>query len=220
MLMRLLLIFTLSFFALFTHAVHAEPLPAQVHLNFVGPFQVPASMTFTHNNREYRLETTVNIPFKKMEFTSIGSVDGKRLITHSFTDIRGGKNYAGARFDLTHKKIHYGRGEQNLSAEMTTLAQDFFTTAWQATLNHAPLNEKIQTTNGKKVYQRPPFVKVGEKEGYINGKRTPIILYASGEGDDRVELGLAPKELFLPALIAYYEKGKRYELVLKSYSTK
>lgn len=215
--MRLLLIFILSFFTLFAHA---EPLPAKLHLNFVGPFQVPASMTFTHSNKEYRLETTVNIPFKKMEFTSVGSVDGKRLITHSFTDIRGGKNYASARFDLTNKKILYGRGEQNLTAEMTMLAQDFFTTAWQATLNHAPLNEKIQTTNGKKVYQRPPFVRVGEKEGYINGKKTPIILYVSGEGDDRVELGLAPKELYLPALIAYYEKGKRYELILKSYSTK
>lgn len=214
MIQRLLIIFTLSFFTLIAQA---ETLPNRVKLNFVGPFQVPATMTFVHGNGKYSLDTTVSIPFKNMHFTSKGLLENNRLITQSFSDTRGGKPYASAQFDTQKRSITYGRNGQALAAEMTALAQDFFTTAWQATLNKAPLTEKIQTTNGKKVYERPPFEKAGTTEGYINGKKVPVTLYVSGEGDDRVELGLSPDNLYLPALIAYYEKGKRYELVLKSY---
>ena len=216
MFQRLLLIFTLSFFTLMAQA---QSLPGKIKLNFVGPFQVPASMTFIHGNGKYLLDTTVSIPFKNMHFKSEGLLQNNRLITQSFTDTRGGKPYASAKFDIPNKSIAYGKNGQNLAAEMTALAQDFFTTAWQATLNKAPLTETIQTTNGKKVYVRPPFQKSGEIEGYINGKSTPVVLYISGEGDDRVELGLSPDNLYLPALIAYYEKGRRYELVLKNYVT-
>lgn len=214
MIQRLLIIFTLSFFTLMAQA---ETLPNRVKLNFVGPFQVPATMTFVHGNGKYSLDTTVSIPFKNMHFTSKGLLENNRLITQSFSDTRGGKPYASAQFDTQNRSITYGRNGEALAAEMTSLAQDFFTTAWQATLNKAPLTEKIQTTNGKKVYERPPFEKAGTTEGYINGKKVPVTLYVSGEGDDRVELGLSPDNLYLPALIAYYEKGKRYELVLRNY---
>lgn len=216
MFQRLLLIFTLSFF---TFMAQAQTLPNRIKLNFVGPFQVPASMTFIHGDGKYSLDTTVSIPFKNMHFKSKGLLQNNRLLTQSFIDTRGGKPYASAKFDIPNKSIAYGKNGQNLAAEMTALAQDFFTTAWQATLNKAPLTDKIQTTNGKKVYERPPFEKAGTTEGYINGKNTPVILYVSGEGDDRVELGLSPDNLYLPALIAYYEKGRRYELVLRSYVT-
>lgn len=50
MIQRLFLIFTLSFFSLLATA---ESLPNKIRLNFVGPFQVPASMTFTHGNGQY-----------------------------------------------------------------------------------------------------------------------------------------------------------------------
>lgn len=214
MIQRLLLLFTLTFSALL---LQAETLPQKIKLNFTGPFQVPASMTFTHDDQQYKLDTTVHIPFKNMKFSSKGIVNNKRLITQSFEDIRSGKPYAYANFDTQNKTIIYGRAGQKNSAKMTALAQDFFTTAWQATLNKSPLTEQVLTTNGKKVYQRPPFIKTGTIDGYINGKKTPITLYVSGEGDDRVELGLSPDNFYLPALIAYYEKGKRYELKLKSY---
>lgn len=214
MIQRLLLIFTLTFIALFSQA---EILPQKIKLNFTGPFQVPASMTFSYNTQQYTLDTTVHIPFKNMQFKSRGIVKNNRLITQSFEDIRSGKPYAYANFDPQNKTIVYGRNGQINQAKMTALAQDFFTTAWQATLNRAPLTEKVQTTNGKKIYERPAFVKAGTAEGYINGQKTPITLYVSGEGDDRVELGLSPENYYLPALIAYYEKGKRYELTLKSY---
>lgn len=214
MIQRLLLLLTLSFLTTLTFA---ETLPQNITLNFTGPFQVPATMSFNYGSGKYDLNTTVHIPFKNMHFTSNGLIENNRLITQSFEDIRSGKPYAYANFDLPNKTIHYGRTGQANSAKMTALAQDFFTTAWQATLNKAPLTEKVQTTNGKKVYERPPFVKTGTEEGYINGQRTPITLYISGEGDDRVELGLSPEHYYLPALIAYYEKGKRYELKLKSY---
>ena len=214
MIQRLFLIFTLSFFSLLATA---ESLPNKIRLNFVGPFQVPASMTFTHGNGQYALDTNVNIPFKNMEFISRGQLIDNRLITESFTDIRGGKPYASAQFDKVNKKIQYGRNGQALEAEMTALAQDFFTTVWQATLNKGALTEKVITTNGKKVYDRPPFVAAGTDEAYINGQKTTINLYTSGEGDDRVELGLSPSNYYVPALIAYYEKGKRYELRLRNY---
>lgn len=214
MIQRLLLLFTLTFLGIFSQA---ETLPQHIKLNFTGPFQVPASMTFSYGNGQYNLDTTVHIPFKNMRFTSKGLLKNNRLLTQSLKDIRSGKPYAYADFDLQNKTIHYGRTGQSHTAKITGLAQDFFTTAWQATLNKAPLSEKIQTTNGKKVYEHPAFVKAGTEEGYINGQRTPITLYISGQGDDRIELGLSPKNYYLPALIAYYEKGKRYELRLKSY---
>lgn len=214
MIQRLLLLFTLTFVSL---SLQAETLPQKIKLNFTGPFQVPASMTFTYDDQQYKLDTTVHIPFKNMQFISQGLVKNNRLITQSFEDIRSGKPYAYANFDTQNKTIIYGRAGQKNNTKMTALAQDFFTTAWQATLNQAPLTEKVQTTNGKKVYQRPSFVKTGTEEGYINGQKTPITFYVSGEGDDRVELGLSSEHYYLPALIAYYEKGKRYELKLKSY---
>lgn len=214
MIKRLLFLFTLSFVTIFSYA---ETLPQNIKLNFTGPFQVPASMAFSYGNGQYALDTTVHIPFKNMHFTSRGLLENNRLITQSFKDTRSGKPYAYANFDLKNKTILYGKTGQSHTAKITGLAQDFFTTAWQAALNQAPLTEKIQTTNGKKVYERPPFVKTGTEEGYINGQKTPITLYVSGEGDDRVELGLSPQNYYLPALIAYYEKGKRYELRLKSY---
>ena len=214
MIQRLLLISTLTFLTLFAQA---ETLPHKIKLNFTGPYQVPASMTFTYDDATYNLDTTVHIPFKNMRFTSKGTVNNNRLITQSFEDVRSGKPYAYANFDTAKKEIIYGKNGQVNRTKMTALAQDFFTTAWQAALNKAPLSEKVQTTNGKKVYERPAFVKTGTEEGYINGKQTPITLYVSGEGDDRVELGLSPQNYYLPALIAYYEKGKRYELRLKSY---
>lgn len=214
MIQRLLLLLTLTFLVTSTQA---EPLPQRLKLNFTGPFQVPATMTFQYDDGQYQLETDVHIPFKNMQFKSEGLLKDNRLITESFQDLRKGKPYAYANFDLKNKIIHYGRTGQALSAPMTALSQDFFTTAWQATLNHAPLTETVQSTNGKKVYERPPFIMEGEMDGYINGKTTPIILYVSGEGDDRIELALSPKNYYLPALIAYYEKGRRYELRLKSY---
>ena len=216
MIQRLLLILSLSFFTLISQA---DVLPSEVKLNFVGPYQVPASMTFIHGNGQYQLDTIVNVPFKNMRFTSKGTMSNNRLITQSFIDTRGGKPYASATFDTQKKVITYGRNKQDHTAPMTALAQDFFTTAWQSTLNKAPLAEKLQTTNGKKVYERPAFKSAGTIDGYVNGQKTTINLYISGEGDDRVELGLAPNHYYLPALIAYYEKGKRYELTLRSYTT-
>lgn len=215
MIQRLLLLFTLTFFTLMSHA---ETLPQKIKLNFTGPFQVPATMTFSYGNGHYDLNTIVNVPFKNMHFTSKGIIQNNRLITQSFKDTRSGKPYAYADFDLANKTIHYGREGQSHTTKMTALAQDFFTTAWQATFNHAPISEKVQTTNGKKVYERPAFIKVATQETRINGQKTPMILYVSGEGDDRVELGLSPENYYLPALIAYYEKGKRYELRLKNYT--
>lgn len=214
MIQRLLLLFTLTFFAMFSQA---EPLPNKIKLNFTGPYQVPATMVFNYDAQQYHLDTTVHIPFKNMRFSSKGLVKNNRLITQSFEDIRSGKPYAYANFDTQNRTIQYGRNGEVKTAKITALAQDFFTTAWQATLNQAPLTEKVQTTNGKKVYERPAFIKTGSEEGYINGQRTPITLYVSGEGDDRVELGLSADHYYLPALIAYYEKGKRYELRLKNY---
>ncbi len=212
---RFLLIFSLIFCSMMAVA---QEMPHKMRLNFVGPFQVPATMDFEYGNDKFHLTTIVNIPFKKMVFESEGIVENNRLITQKFRDTRSNKPYAYADFDTKNRKIIYGRAGEKLTTEMTKLAQDFFTTAWQAALNKGPLTEKIQTTNGKKIYERPTFTAAGTQEVRINGQRTEIKLYVSGEGDDRVELGLAPKDYYLPALIAYYEKGKRYELNLRSYS--
>ncbi len=213
---RFILIFSLIFYSL---VATAQEMPHKMRLNFVGPFQVPATMDFQYGNGHYQLKTVVNIPFKKMIFESEGVMQNNRLITQKFRDIRSNKLYAYANFDTKNRTIIYGRENEKLSAPMTKLAQDFFTTAWQAALNKGPLSEKIQTTNGKKIYERPTFTAAGTQTARINGKTTTIQLYISGEGDDRVELGLAPEDYYLPALIAYYEKGKRYELNLRSYST-
>lgn len=212
---RFILIFSLIFCSMIAIA---QEIPHKMRLNFVGPFQVPATMDFQYGNGKYQLKTIVNIPFKKMVFESEGTMQGNRLITQKFRDIRSNKPYAYADFDTQNRTITYGRAGEQLSAEMTKLAQDFFTTAWQSALNKGPLTEKIQTTNGKKIYERPTFTEAGTQVARINGKSTTIKLYVSGEGDDRVELGLAPADYYLPALIAYYEKGKRYELNLRSYT--
>lgn len=192
----------------------AEPLPEKATLHFSGPYGLPATMEFSRNNTNYTLHTTVKIPFKPMVFRSEGSIRNNHLIPHKFTDTRGGKLYAYANFDTQRKEIQYGRAGEQKIAKMKYLSQDFFTLAWQIALHEGGLKESVQATNGKKIYIRNRFEEAALTTQTINNRETPIRLFINGVGDDRIELGIAPEFHHLPALIVYYDKGKRYELKL------
>lgn len=207
-------LFLLLFLSFFTVNTQAQNFPERARLHFSGPFGVPATMEFSYEENHYSIFTTVKIPFKPITFQSNGVIQNNRLLPINFEDRRGGKLYAAANFDLAGKQIQYGRNGELKSAKMTHLTQDFFSLAWQITLNQGPLKESIQATNGKKVYLRDNFKEISSAQQEINGKETTIRHFVNGEGDDRIELGIAPEILSLPALIVYYDKGKRYELRL------
>ncbi|NLD10083.1 MAG: hypothetical protein GX667_10955 [Xanthomonadaceae bacterium] len=193
---------------------HALDLPETINLKFTGPYGVPAKMHFSHDHKTFSIVTEVAIPFKNMRFSSKGLIKENELLPTEFRDYRGGERYAYANYDYGNQTITYGKRDEVKTAKLLPQSKDFYTLAWQMAIDHGVMEGVIQTTNGKKVYTRTPFVKIGTLDQRINRVSYQADHYQNGEGDDRIEVALLPEKHFIPSLIVYYDKGKRYELKL------
>lgn len=191
------------------------PFPKQIELRYSGPYGVPATMLFQHNGSRYSIKTRVNIPFKAIEFNAEGTINHGRFNPTLYEDRRSGSLYATAKFDYKGGEVSYGRSGQALKkSKITRPTKDFFSLAWEMALNDGILREGVVATNGKKLYQRNSFSKGSTRNIRVNGKSQEVTLYTNGSGDDRIELGFLKGDYLLPAIIAFYDKGKRYELLL------
>ena len=96
-------------------ALAETAFPQKAELHYVGPYGVPAVMTFEQNNGQYRVVADINAPMYKMRFTSQGRISGNRLSPASYSDIRRGRLVAGpGRPDGRRTPDHWrgGRGGQ------------------------------------------------------------------------------------------------------------
>lgn len=219
--MKKKLILTALFTPLFmANWSHASDLPNEIVLNYTGPYGIPATMTFTHNNTAYAIDTTVAIPFNKMQFSIKGKIQNNQLLPTEYIVYRSGKIYSSALIDYNKKTITYGKLPARKQNQLIQETQDLFSVAWQMSLNKGLPNKNTQTTDGKKIYQLPELKQTAPIEHRINGKKENSIYFKGGEGDRRLEIGLATDQYFIPSVIVYYDKGTRYELTLRKATIK
>lgn len=199
---------------------HADNLPNDIVLNYSGPYGIPATMKFTHNDSNYTIDTTVAIPFNKMRFSIKGKIKDNQLLPTEYTVYRSDKAYSSAIIDYNKNTITYGKLPKRKEDKLIKNTQDLFSVAWQMSMNQGLPNKNTQTTDGKKIYQLPQLKQTSPIEHRINGKKENSIYFKGGEGDRRLEIGLATDQFFVPSVIVYYDKGTRYELTLRKASIK
>lgn len=199
---------------------HATDLPNEIVLNYSGPYGIPATMKFTHNDSNYTIDTTVAIPFNKMQFSIKGKIQNNQLLPTEYIVYRSGKAYSSALIDYNKKTITYGKLPTRKEDKLIKNTQDLFSVAWQMSMNKGLPNKNTQTTDGKKIYQLPELKQTSPIKHRINGKKENSIYFKGGEGDRRLEIGLATEQFFVPSVIVYYDKGTRYELTLRKASIK
>lgn len=84
---------------------YATDLPNEIVLNYSGPYGIPATMKFTHNDHNYTIDTTVAIPFNKMQFSIKGKIQNNQLLPTEYIVYRSGKAYSSALIDYNKKTI-------------------------------------------------------------------------------------------------------------------
>lgn len=194
---------------------YASDLPKEITLNYSGPYGIPAVMKFTHNNFNYTIDTTVSIPFNKMQFSVKGKIENNQLYPTEYIVYRSNKPYSSSIIDYSKKTITYGKLPERKQDQLIKNTQDLFSVAWQMSFNHGLPNKNTQTTDGKKIYELPDMKQIQPIEHRINGVKEPSIYFKGGENNRRLEIGLATTQHYIPSVIVYYDKGTRYELVLR-----
>ncbi|WP_037587573.1 membrane protein [Stenoxybacter acetivorans] len=196
-------------------AVQAADFPQQVQLQYIGPYGVPAAMTFSQSNNRYRVTADINVPMYQMRFQSQGTVSGNTLNPAVYTDTRKGKLYAQAKFG--GGKVVYGKtGEEMKTAEINGAVFDLFTLAWQLAMNEGQLPNQLRITNGKKLYTVGALKRIGTTQMRINGNDTEVNQYRVTRGNDVIDYAFSPQWANIPAKITYTDDGKTYTLKLKS----
>lgn len=188
----------------------------RAELHYVGPYGVPAVMTFERNGGQYRVMADINAPLYKMRFTSQGRVNGSRLTPVSYSDTRRGRAYAGATFNYGARTITYGKTGETRTETLPGPTMDLFTLSWQLALNGGQLPAQLHITNGKRVYSVGGMTRLESQHHNLNGGSVPVNRFRVQRGDDTVEYAFAPDFHNIPTRIRYSDDGKVYELKLRS----
>lgn len=193
----------------------AADFPTNAELNYVGPYGVPATMTFNRSGNGYKVVARINVPMYQMRFESSGSVVGNRLKPTQYRDIRRGKVYAQATF--SGSQVRYGKvGEAVQTSSVKGPTFDLFTLAWQLAMNDGRLPASLQITNGKKLYPVAGIRKIDSGPFRIGGGDITVNRYRVQRGGDTIDYAFAPEWHNIPAQITYVDDGKTYMLKLKS----
>lgn len=197
------------------------PFPHDALLRYQGPLSLTGTMHFERTENRYRIHTQLNIPFNKMEFISEGNIEGNQLMPLHYIHKRKGKVYASAVFDYDKNKVHYGKGETpQKEYAMQGQQLDYFSWAWQMSINGGMINNDVQLTNGKKAYFQPApnrDIPLG-KESQLDtgeGKIRLITLNIEREQNDKtdyISYGFAPDFANVPARITFNDGKTEYEL--------
>lgn len=199
---------------------HSLELPKEMVLEYSGPWGIPAKLKFVHDDKNYTIDTTIAIPLKNMRFSAKGIIQNNQLKPVEYTVYRDKGIYSSAIFDYENQKITYGKLPERKEFALQSNTQDLFTLAWQMTISKGSPLKNTYVTDGKKLYALPVIQKTREISHSIDGKKQSSNYYQGGEGDRRLEIGLAKELYFIPSVIVYYDKGKRYELELKRVTIK
>ena len=190
-------------------AVAETAFPKNAELHYIGPYGVPAVMTFNQNGGRYNVSADINVPLYKMRFSSSGSISGNRLQPARYSDTRKGLDYGS-------KTITYGKAGHTESQPLAGPTFDLFTLAWQLALNNGQLPANLHITNGKRVYPVRGMTRLPSARYNINGASIAVNRFRVQRGDDTIEYSFAPDFANIPALIKYTDDGKTYELKLRS----
>lgn len=204
-------------FAASTSLTYAQtPFPQHAELQYVGPYGVPATMTFDRTGNRYKVVAQINAPLYQMRFSSQGSIQGNTLKPDSYQDQRRGKSYAGARFNYGNRTITYGKTDNTQTVPMQGNTFDLFTLAWQLALNNGELPSNLRITNGKSLSPVQGMRHLSAASYNINGGSTPVSRYQVRKGDSTIEYAFATDFANIPAQIIYTDDGKTYRLKLRS----
>ena len=125
----------------------AADFPTSAELQYVGPYGVPATMTFNRSGSTYKVVASINVPMYQMRFESSGSINGNTLQPAVYTDTRKGKPYAQARF--SGNSVRYGKaGDAAQTAAVNGPTFDLFTLAWQLAMNEGKLPAGLSLAAG------------------------------------------------------------------------
>lgn len=188
----------------------------KAELHYVGPYGVPAVMTFERSGGQYRVVAAINAPLYKMRFTSQGRVSGNRLTPATYSDTRRGRPYASATFNYAARTITVGKTGQTQTEALAGPTMDLFTLSWQLALNGGRLPDKLHITNGKRVYPVGGMTRLASEHHNLNGGSVQVNRFRVQRGDDTVEYAFAPEFHNIPTRIRYTDDGKVYELKLRS----
>lgn len=201
--------------ALAAPLTYAANFPSRAELHYVGPYGVPAVMTFARSGNRYNVVANINVPLYQMRFSSSGGVSGNTLKPSVYNDTRHGKSYAQARF--SGNTVRYGKsGNAVKTTTVNGPVFDLFTLAWQLAMNNAQLPANVRITNGKKIYTVGGMRKTGSSRYALGNGSISVNNYRIKRGDDTIDYAFAPSLSNIPAQITYISGGESYTLKLKS----
>ncbi len=211
---------TILLLALFvsSSALAQTELPQNAQLVYTSNLNIPAQMSLTQNNGQYTLETSINVPFYQMQFKSSGKIINNELKPALFVDKRKGKLYSQATFNYANQQVEFGKANDYESVPLNNYSMDLFSFVWQIGLNKNALNQNIQLTNGKSLYNNLRVIQDKTSSTFQFGENTYDIKTYSIRQDDKVYTYAIIPELYnIPAIIQFADHdGKNYELKLKS----
>lgn len=195
--------------------------PHEAQLRYEGPLGITGTMDFSRTADSYRIQAAFNIPFNKMTFVSEGKIADGQLMPLRYTDTRKGRIYAAAEFDYANALIRYGRGGAfDETAPVQGMAHDFFSWAWQISIDGKVRPGITQITSGKRVYLQevPAGQEVAWRESYHDTGEGMLrivsyeIARSSGDKQDSADYGFAPDFANVPAQIIFRSGSKNYEM--------
>ena len=201
------------FLSVFSLSAAAAELPRSAVLKYSGSYGIPATMTFTRNGGNYKVVSSINVPLYSIRFESAGTISDGILHPSYYTDTRGGKLYAEARF--SGRNVTYGRVKEGKKTETVSgPTMDLFTLAWQIAAGDGKLPAGMRITNGKKLYRINSIHQTGSAKYKLGKDYIDIDKYRVRRGDSTVDYAFATAFDNIPAQISYTDDGKTYNLNL------
>ena len=93
---------------------------------------------------------------------------------------------------------------------------DLFTLSWQLAMSEGKLPANLRITNGKKMYRVGSLKSLQASSLIIDGHKIDVNRVSVKHEDSTIEYGFATSLGNIPAMIAYVDMGKKYNLVLKN----
>ena len=128
--------------------------------------------------------------------------------------MRNGKVYASAVILDNH--ITLGKTGNTYSEKVSGNVMDLFTLSWQLALSEGKLPANLRITNGKKMYRVGSLKPLQASSLIIDGHKIDVNRVSVKHEDSTIEYGFATNLGNIPAMIAYVDMGKKYNLVLKN----
>jgi hypothetical protein len=207
--------FFLSILVLVPISATAAFFPQQAKLQYVDNHGIPVNMNFNRQDKQYRIDVSLNLILYHFNFVSTGTVSENILTPISYMDTRQGKPYAHAVF--SKQAVQFGKnGADAQQVQVDGPVYDMFALGWQLGINNGQLAKNTYLTNGKKIYPLKNISFIGQKQLSINNELINVSQFRLYRGDDVVEYAFAPSLNGIPVRISYMDNGKIYTLHLKS----